>query len=124
MPWLTGQADRPTEGDVFIEWNGNDNGIRDPFEKLGVAPELADVAPVERIAASINDPVRTVITPDGWRYTRSTIGEDELYDLTNDPHELRNLAADPAQGDRVGDLRARVASWQERTGDRVAFDEA
>ncbi len=121
IPWLTGRDDAPPQRDVFIEWNGSDNGAVDPLNRRGVAPEMLDVAPPERIVASVCDPVRTVVTSDGWRYTRSTIGEDELYDLNSDPHEMRNLAAEPARADRVADLRARIEAWQERTGDEVAW---
>jgi hypothetical protein len=82
---------------------------------------MAEVADPERIAASITDPVRTVLTRDGWRYSRSTIGEDELYDLNEDPHERRNLVSDPAQADRVDDLRRRIENWQRRTGDTITW---
>lgn len=36
----------------------------------------------------------------------------ELYDLKNDPHELNNLAADPAQAERVKTLRAELDEWR------------
>ncbi|MBL9151366.1 MAG: sulfatase [Verrucomicrobiales bacterium] len=50
---------------------------------------------------------------------------EELYDLRNDPHQLTNLAADPAHSDIRRDLRARVEAWMRDTGDpRIdpAFD--
>ena len=43
----------------------------------------------EQLLASVTDPVRTVVTQDGWKYNRSTIGEDELYDLNADPIETK-----------------------------------
>jgi N-sulfoglucosamine sulfohydrolase len=36
----------------------------------------------------------------------------ELYDLVNDPFELNNLAADPAQAERVKTLRAELDDWR------------
>ncbi len=30
-----------------------------------------------------------------WRYTRYETGEEELYNVRQDPHEWHNLAADP-----------------------------
>ena len=30
-----------------------------------------------------------------WRYTRYETGEEELYNVREDPHEWHNLAADP-----------------------------
>ena len=41
----------------------------------------------------------------------------ELYDLTQDPHELQNLAEDPAQADRVRALRAELETWRRIQGE-------
>jgi len=43
---------------------------------------------------------------------------EELYDLQADPHELRNLAEDPAFGAELGRLRQALADWQQASGDR------
>ena len=43
--------------------------------------------------------------------------KEELYDLTSDPNELKNLAADPAHAQPLGDLRARLRAWQVDTND-------
>lgn len=42
---------------------------------------------------------------------------EELYDLTADPDEVRNLAADPAAAEVLGRLRANLRAWQEATND-------
>lgn len=42
---------------------------------------------------------------------------EELYDVQADPWETKNLAGDPAQADRVADLRAKLLQWQEKTND-------
>jgi N-sulfoglucosamine sulfohydrolase len=42
---------------------------------------------------------------------------EELYDLERDPHELKNLAADPACADTLNDLRERLKKWQTQTRD-------
>jgi N-sulfoglucosamine sulfohydrolase len=42
---------------------------------------------------------------------------EELYDLVNDPGEVKNLAADPSSADVLADLRARVKRWQAETKD-------
>lgn len=46
-----------------------------------------------------------------WKYVEIPVGvvNRELYDLTTDPYELVNLAADPAQASLVADLAARLA---------------
>jgi len=64
---------------------------------------------------------RTLVTPDGWRYTWSAAGEHELYDLNNDADERHNVVSDPAHTDRVAGYVAELRAWQRRTGDdRVA----
>lgn len=41
----------------------------------------------------------------------------ELFDLRNDPHQMRNVAADPAYAGVVNDLRVRLLDELQRTGD-------
>ena len=42
---------------------------------------------------------------------------EELFDTWNDPHELRNLAGDPAHAKKLAELRAACAAWMEEAGD-------
>ena len=42
---------------------------------------------------------------------------EELYDLTTDPNELKNLASDAAHAKTLSELRKTLRSWQERTAD-------
>lgn len=42
---------------------------------------------------------------------------EELYDLTTDPWELKNLAADPAHAARLKALRADLDAWMKEQGD-------
>lgn len=41
-----------------------------------------------------------------WRYIYQGQGEEQLYDLTNDPHEHHNLALAADQTDRMNDFRS------------------
>jgi N-sulfoglucosamine sulfohydrolase len=43
--------------------------------------------------------------------------KEELYDLTSDPNELRNLAGDPALAETLAGLRQRLRAWQAATND-------
>jgi N-sulfoglucosamine sulfohydrolase len=43
---------------------------------------------------------------------------EELYDLTADPHELTNLAADPKHSMRLGELRKQVEEWMKNQEDQ------
>ena len=44
--------------------------------------------------------------------------KEELYDLAADPHELKNLAGDPAHAATLADMRKRLADWEEQTNDK------
>jgi N-sulfoglucosamine sulfohydrolase len=44
-----------------------------------------------------------------WMKTKPV---EELYDLQHDPHEVHNLAADPAYQEQLLKMRAALASWQ------------
>ena len=45
------------------------------------------------------------------------VGEERLYDLESDPHELRNLAADPAHAGTLSRLRTALEMWMANIGD-------
>jgi hypothetical protein len=48
---------------------------------------------------------------------RDTRPPEELYDCVNDPHQIRNLADDPAYGDVLQRMRNAVDEWRIRTRD-------
>jgi arylsulfatase A-like enzyme len=48
-----------------------------------------------------------------WKYVEDpTGGGDELYDLRNDPNELRNVIFDPAHAETIRDLQSQLADWR------------
>ena len=118
-PQIDGRAE--ATDDVFIEWNGPNSGVR-----LGVSETSWGAAdePSEELAqraAAVADPVRTVVTADGWKYNHSGLGEHELYDLNTDPLETTNLVRQPENQSLVRDLADRIRRWQERTEDDVTI---
>jgi arylsulfatase A-like enzyme len=42
---------------------------------------------------------------------------EELYDISADPHSLRNLATDPRYSDVMGEMRTALQVWQQETRD-------
>lgn len=48
----------------------------------------------------------------------STRPKEELYDLTADPHEVKNLASDPKHKETLESMRKLLVEWEERTGDK------
>ncbi|HUU42280.1 MAG TPA: sulfatase-like hydrolase/transferase, partial [Planctomycetota bacterium] len=118
---VAGESDKPC-GDVFIEWNGTNSGISldgsDPFR---LPAHLRDLASDAEAFAALGDPVRSVLTPDGWKFNCSMRGDHELYNLNDDPFERRNLARDAEHRARREDLFARLRAWQQRTADNVTL---
>jgi arylsulfatase A-like enzyme len=49
---------------------------------------------------------------------------EELYDTELDPHQLRNLAQEPAYEDRLQQMRSDYDKWAARTGDMGSIPEA
>ncbi len=114
----TGEAPPP---DVFIEWNGHNNGFGDAIGRVSIPEALQGLVPESAVIAAITDPVRTVITPDGWKLNCSPLGEHELYNLEQDPLETVNLAAELGMRSRMGELASKIHGWQEGTGDTVSL---
>ncbi len=44
--------------------------------------------------------------------------QEELYDVTADPHEIRNLSDDPQYATTLAELRGRLDAWMEETNDQ------
>ena len=57
------------------------------------------------------------LNEDQWQFTRQTKPKEELYDTQNDPHEIRNLAANPEYADKLAELRSVHERWKRDTGD-------
>ena len=76
------------------------------FRSIGYVSEnqqlpewMTAMAAPERIRAAMTDPVRTVITANGWKLNCSPLGEHELYNLQDDPLETTNTFGSRVRGD-------------------------
>jgi arylsulfatase A-like enzyme len=118
-PLLEGAGDAVHSNDVFIEWNGPNNGFSDLTGQVAIPDWMAPLAPREVIEQATTDPVRTIITPEGWKFNCSPLGEHELYNLKRDPCETHNLVRMAEHRQLLKDLLARLQHWQKRTGDSI-----
>jgi arylsulfatase A-like enzyme len=107
----------------------------DMVASIDVAPTLASLAglrwpsavagrdlsrgPIDRDAVFLEyyskqkwvNPIRTIRTR-RWKLNWYDSGNQELYDLREDPNEARNLAADPATLKTRRELEARLDAWR------------
>jgi len=103
LPVMEGEA---CVGDGAVtEWNTRESDGEHEIENEATAAK--------------RDPTRTIVTPDGWRFTCSPLGRHELYNLEEDPIEIHNLAKSGEYSDLMKDLLGRIRAWQKRTGDDV-----
>jgi len=55
--------------------------------------------------------------PNQWQFWATKKPLEELYDTWADPHEIHNLAADPAHFEKLAELRQVHKEWRARYGD-------
>jgi arylsulfatase A-like enzyme len=113
-PVMTGPKTEP-DRDVFIQWETGP--VKHP-KPAKMNARLQKLGTADQIGTAYQERVRTVVTRDGWKFNRNSLGLHELYDLNNDPMERQNLAGDSAQKDRVSDLQGKIATWQAGVEDR------
>ncbi|HUR58301.1 MAG TPA: sulfatase-like hydrolase/transferase, partial [Opitutaceae bacterium] len=66
--------------------------------------------------------VQRALRDERWKLIRyPQVDRTQLFDLIGDPHETKNLAADPAQAARVAKLTERLAAEMRRNGDTLAL---
>ena len=63
------------------------------------------------------------LTPGQERFMAAIRPAEELYDLSQDPYELTNLADEPAHQQTLRQMRNRLAGWMDRIGDPVESQE-
>ena len=62
--------------------------------------------------------VQRAIRTDRWKLIRyPQVDQTQLFDLKNDPHELKNLAGQPEQAEKIKELLALMAQAQKECGD-------
>ncbi|MFW5893759.1 MAG: sulfatase [Verrucomicrobiota bacterium] len=120
LPFIAGLQKAPPRTDVMIEWNGA--SPKGTFHRLWAriteeigphwkGPGLAEIARVW------TDPVRTIISADGWKFNYSPLGFHELFNLHNDPNEFENLYGNDETKAIAAELKRRIRHWQEEVND-------
>lgn len=105
--------------DVFIEWNGPNNGMGDKRGQVSFPKWLLELASEETIRSACGDAIWTVITPAGWKMNFSSRGEHELYNLVQDGDETHNLVGQPECQPIRHSLVNKIRHWRKLTGDPI-----
>lgn len=87
---------------------------------LGFIP-YRDRAQMMQAIHKLNDAGK--LGPDQWQFWAEKKPLEELYDTQNDPHEINNLAAEPACFEKLAELRQAHFSFVEEHGDLGMIDE-
>jgi arylsulfatase A-like enzyme len=81
---------------------------RNDLDGLSLVPQLRNAnAPRERPALTTHNPGNHAVRDERWRYIRYADGSEELYDVTKDPNEWTNLAADS----KLAGVKTNLARW-------------
>lgn len=109
-PLIFGDDGRPRN--IFIEWN--------PYKKTEkrLKPETA-LAPMRSVNRAIRESTRTVIMPDGWKLSLRDNDLCELYNLSKDPSEQRNLYYTGQFKEVIDHGTEEIHRWQKETSDTV-----
>lgn len=101
----------------LIDGSGRPSPARDAIFCENVIPEV--IAGYEMLfefekgkgVNGIRHPDAKMVCTTRWKFNYYPDGYAELYDLEADPHERRNLAADPAQKPIVEEMKTRLLQW-------------
>jgi arylsulfatase A-like enzyme len=107
LPLITDEPALPRN--VFLEWAPNRT-------KIKKGTKLARRRMIKR---AVEESTRTIVTPDGWKLCLRDRDLNELYNLTDDPHETRNLYADGQYASVISRLTGEIHRWQEASNDRL-----
>ncbi|MDQ8192824.1 sulfatase-like hydrolase/transferase [Coraliomargarita sp. SDUM461004] len=116
-PYIDGQVPKNI-ADVLIQWNGNAS----PISVENAIKAFPEPIEQEQVEQAFSDPVRTIISQDGWKLSMSPHGlGNELYNLNEDPGEWVNLYHTTAGQSMVPSLYDRLAKRMKAVNDSVAL---
>lgn len=69
--------------------------------------------------------VQRAIRDDRWKLIRyPQINKTQLFDMANDPHEIKDLSTDPRQATKIKELTTLLERWQRDSGDTLPLTSA
>jgi arylsulfatase A-like enzyme len=113
---------------TFVEWSGEQ--LEKPVDGKSLAPlmqgETATDWPDSVYCESHGEVwgyfSQRMVRTKRWKYVYAAHTKDELYDLLEDPAELRNLIDDPEQAETLDKMKARLIGWNDATNDMFRWN--
>src|SRR5437870_2441079 len=109
LPLIREDATATTPENIFMEWAPNRTKI-----KKGTS-----LARRRLIKRAVDESTRALVSPDGWKLCLRNKDLNELYNLTDDPLETRNLYSDRQYASVISRLTGEILRWQESTHDKL-----
>lgn len=113
---------------TFIEWGGGEIPTELDAMSLvnlvdGVTPDdWPDSVYCESHGEVWGYSTQRMVRTERWKYVYIPHDLDELYDLREDPAEIRNLVEDPNHRDDLKEMRARLIGWNDATSDMFQWN--
>lgn len=121
-----GKLMRPVDGSAFSDMTVSEYGCGFPLLD-DASFERFESGDVRRYGMAIRtlrwreaEGRRKMVRTRDWKFVHDPMGDiDELYDMRNDPHELRNLAQDPDYAPVMSGMMKRLMQWSVMTEDAI-----
>ena len=121
IDWLGGTVPRACDGRSLVPFLSSGRPDRWRTE-LHYEYDFRDVhysAPEEELGLTMDECSLCVIQDARWKYVHFAKLPALLFDLSADPHQFRNLAADPAHTAIVAEYAQKALSWRLNHADRT-----
>src|SRR5215471_6108811 len=107
LPMINGETAPPQN--LFLEWAPNRT-------KVKKGSRLARRRTIKRV---VEESTRALVSPEGWKLCLRDKDLNELYNLKDDPFEMRNLYSDPGYASVISRLSGEIHRWQEASNDKL-----
>jgi arylsulfatase A-like enzyme len=94
---------------VFLEWAPNRTKVK----------KGSRLARRRMIKRAVEESTRTLVSSEGWKLCLRDRDLNELYNLKNDPFEMRNVYSNPGCASVISRLSGEIHRWQEFTSDKL-----
>jgi len=113
---------------TFVEWSGGQ--LEKPVDGMSLAPlmqgetvtDWPDSVYCENHGEVWGYHTQRMVRTRRWKYVYAPHTKDELYDLQDDPAELKNLIDDPEQAGVLREMKARLIGWNDATNDMFRWN--